>query len=113
LLRRLTAPVEDLEADLLRDEVRECAAVPIEQASHGDKVVVRGRVRSVVYTPRQNVATLQADLFDGTGVLHLVWLGRRRIAGIEPGRVLQVSGRVSLSPDGLMMYNPNYELRIP
>ena len=50
----------------------------------------------MVYTPRRNLPVLEADLYDGSGIVTLVWLGRRRIAGIEPGRNLTVRGRVAL-----------------
>ena len=52
----------------------------------------------------------------GTSLL-LVWLGRRRSAGIEPGRLVVARGRVgvhaeSASPDKLAIYNPWYTLRV-
>jgi hypothetical protein len=40
-----------------------------------------------------------------------VWLGRRRIAGIEPGRRLLARGRVGLHEGQLAIYNPWYELQ--
>jgi hypothetical protein len=67
----------------------------------------------VVYTPRTNLPTLEADLFDGTDVVTLVWLGRRHIAGIEPGRMLTVRGRVAVRDDRKVIYNPYYELETP
>ena len=51
-----------------------------------------GRLRTVVYTPRTNLPTLEADLYDGSDVVTLVWLGRRHIAGIEPGRATHRAG---------------------
>jgi hypothetical protein len=69
-----------------------------------------GRLRSVVYTPSENVPTLEAELFDGSDSLDLVWLGRRRIAGIEPGRAITVRGRVAVRDGHKVLYNPHYEL---
>ena len=46
----------------------------------------------MVYTPRETVPTLEAELFDGSGSVTLVWLGRR-IPGIEPGRTITARGR--------------------
>jgi hypothetical protein len=55
---------------------------------------------------------VQAELFDGTGAVRLVWLGRRRIAGIEPGRSLVARGRIARQSSGdLVIYNPWYELK--
>jgi hypothetical protein len=41
----------------------------------------------------------------------LVWIGRRRIAGIEPGKTLLVRGRVGERNGQKVIYNPYYELR--
>ena len=43
----------------------------------------------------------------------LVWLGRRHIAGIEPGRQLTVRGRIAMREDRKVIYNPYYELEPP
>ena len=59
----------------------------ITRAESGRVIVAAGRLRAVVYTPSENVPTLEAELFDGSGSIALVWLGRRRIVGIERGRV--------------------------
>ena len=40
----------------------------------------------------------------------MVWLGRRRIAGIEPGRSIEVEGRIGAHDGDRVMYNPRYEL---
>ena len=58
---------------------------------------ISGRLRTVVYTPRTKLPTLEAELYDGSDVVTLVWLGRRHIAGIEPGRQLTVRGRVAIA----------------
>jgi RecJ-like exonuclease len=82
-------------------------------ALRGEVTTVQGRLRHVVYTPRESVPTVEAELFDGTGTIHLIWLGRRRIAGIEPGRTVQVTGRVGTHDGVPAIYNPRYELRLP
>lgn len=72
---------------------------------------VAGRLRAVVYNPRETVPTLEAELFDGSAAIELVWLGRRRIAGVEPGRRLVARGRVGVHDGRLAIYNPWYELQ--
>ncbi|MDP9094901.1 MAG: OB-fold nucleic acid binding domain-containing protein [Actinomycetota bacterium] len=111
LLDRLTASTHHLDAAELRSEVVRLSCVPIGEVQRGSMADLTGRIRAVVYTPAENVATLEAELFDGTGSLDLVWLGRRRIAGIEPGRRLKARGRVGLHDGRLAMYNPAYELQ--
>jgi hypothetical protein len=41
----------------------------------------------------------------------VVWLGRRSIVGIEPGRKLIASGRISMSRGRRVLFNPKYELK--
>ena len=60
--------------------------------------------------PRGGVPALEAELYDGSGVITLVWLGRRRIAGIAPGP-LDVGRGPDRRHDGhRIIYNPRYEL---
>jgi len=70
-----------------------------------------GRLRSVELSPKDAVAMLEAELFDGTDGVTLIWVGRRRIAGIEPGRKIKVRGRVAIRNGRKVLYNPHYELR--
>ena len=79
----------------------------------GQVVSVSGRLRTVAYTPRTNLPTLEADLYDGSDVVTLVWLGRRQITGIEPGRQLTARGRIAIRDDRKVIYNPYYELEAP
>ena len=113
LLRRLTASAEHLDADELRDEIGVRSCMPVRDRQRGNHVKVVGRLRGVVYTPSETVPTLQAELFDGTDSIQLVWLGRRRITGLEPGRRVVAQGRVGLHNGELAIYNPRYELLSP
>jgi hypothetical protein len=61
--------------------------------------------------PRAGVPALVAELYDGTGSMSLVWLGRRQIPGIEPGRSLVGYGRVMRYGEQPVIFNPRYELR--
>lgn len=82
----------------------------IASAPDRQPVVLRGTLRTVTLMPRSGVPTLEADLDDGTGVITLVWLGRRQIAGISVGRSLSVSGRVGVHEGRRILYNPRYAL---
>ena len=70
-----------------------------------------GRLRSVELSPKDAAATLEAELFDGTDDVTLIWVGRRRIPGIEPGRKIKVRGRMAIRNGRKVLYNPYYELR--
>lgn len=112
LLHRLTASSQRLDADELESDVErtpDCAKVKTVVPAQVADVV--GRLRSVVYTPSENVPVLEAELFDGSAPIQLVWLGRRRIPGIEPGRKVRARGRVGVHDGKLAIYNPWYELQ--
>ncbi len=112
-LQRLTASEAQLDAEDLQRESAETGATPAHQCQRGQIVSVSGRLRTVVYTPRTNLPTLEADLYDGSDVVTLVWLGRRHIAGIEPGRHVTARGRIAVRDDRKVIYNPYYELEAP
>ncbi|MEV0681631.1 OB-fold nucleic acid binding domain-containing protein [Actinosynnema sp. NPDC050436] len=112
LVRRLTTDVSELDADDLSRKVVEVGAVRACDCKSGEEVTVLGRLRSVELCPRDAAATLEAELYDGTEGVTLVWLGRRRIAGIEPGRTIKARGRIAVRDGRKVLYNPYYELQI-
>jgi hypothetical protein len=61
--------------------------------------------------PKDAAASLEAELFDGTEGVTLIWVGRRRIPGIEAGRRIKVRGRMAVRNGRKVLYNPYYELR--
>jgi RecG-like helicase len=87
------------------------SATLIEDAADRTKTTFAGVVRSLVFNPDDNRARLEAELYDGSGALALVWLGRRRIAGIAPGTRMSVTGTVMMDQGRPVMYNPRYELK--
>jgi hypothetical protein len=109
-LERLTADDTDIDAEELRAEAANAGCEPVIACQKGKVFTVTGRLKSVVYTPRETVPTLEAELFDGSGSVTLVWLGRRRIPGIEPGRTVTARGRVAMFDGKRVVYNPWYEL---
>jgi hypothetical protein len=74
------------------------------------RVRVAGTVRTLTLRSRAQVPALEVDLYDGSETLTLVFLGRRAIRGITPGRRLVAGGRVTRRGSSLVMYNPTYEL---
>jgi RecG-like helicase len=111
LLGRLTASTHRLDAAELESDVEKMPCAKMRDILPGETAVVGGRVRAVKFTPTANVPVLEAELFDGTDSIELVWLGRRRIAGIEPGRKLLARGRVGQHNGHTAIYNPWYELK--
>src|SRR3954451_21658896 len=109
-LQRLTADDQTIDAEELRAGAASAGCEPVISCRKGALVTVTGRLKSVIYTPRETVPTLEAELFDGSGSVTLVWLGRRRIPGIEPGRTLTARGRFAAVEGKRVIYNPWYEL---
>ena len=110
LLERVTRSREAVEAAELRAE-HEAGHDHIVDCRPGDVVTVMGTVRSLTQRPRESVPALVIELFDGTGAITVVWLGRHRIGGIVPGRRLSVHGRLTERGGQLVMFNPSYVLK--
>src|SRR5512139_2245538 len=88
-LRRLASSREELEAEELKKSTDEEGATPISCCEERKRACVAGTLRTVTLRPRGGAPALEAELYDGSDVVNLVWLGRRRIVGIEPGRRLR------------------------
>lgn len=97
--------------EALRSEGRAVGASAVRDATVGEPVCVAGTLQAVVLRPLAGVPTLEAELYDGTGTVTLVWLGRRRIRGIDPGRSLVARGRLTERAGKPTLFNPAYDLR--
>ncbi len=78
-----------------------------------ERATVEGDVRSVRVAALSGAPTLEVELWDSTGGVTLVFYGRRRIAGLEPGRRVRASGMVGDMHGCLAISNPEYELVTP
>jgi len=83
---------------------------PISEAAWRHRVRVAGRVKSVRVQPRAGTSNLECVLADETGRLLLVFQGRRRIPGVQPGARLVVEGMVGDWARRQAILNPDYEL---
>lgn len=85
-------------------------AEPIAACCDRSRVTVRGTIDVLTVRARHDTPWLEAELSDGTGRLTLIWMGRHEIPGIEMGRELLASGRISVAEGVRRLYNPDYEL---
>jgi hypothetical protein len=109
-LRRMFASEAELDAEELQRDAAESGSTRASDCRRGELVSVTGRLRTVVYTPRTTQPTLEAELYDGSDLVTLVWLGRRNIPGIQPGASVTARGRVAMRDNRKVIYNPYYEL---
>ncbi|WP_143338246.1 OB-fold nucleic acid binding domain-containing protein [Demequina sp. NBRC 110054] len=91
MLLDTVTPARDLEPRSLARVSGRIVAVQVEPADAAPKVIVR--------------------VDDGTGFVHAVFMGRREMPGIEPGRQLDLEGRVCETAAEPKIYNPRYEIR--
>jgi hypothetical protein len=81
------------------------------ECERGQKATMVGRLRSVETLPcAAGAPAVEAEFFDGTDEVRLVWIGQRRIPGIETGKEIAVRGRVGERGGHKVIFNPYYEL---
>lgn len=109
LTRRLTESPEQRDAEELAAST---GAQRAADCQRGQEVTMVGELRSVQTNAKGCAGGVRAELFDGTDTVTLVWMGQRRIAGIDCGRTLKVHGRLgTLDNGGKAIYNPHYEIQ--
>jgi len=116
-MRRLLGRVRHrsvLEDDdrLLRETAASTGCALIAQCDDRSIVTLRGELRSVTLRPIDGVSCLEAELYDGSDSVTLIWLGRRQIEGIAAGRRLTVHGRIGRRDTERILYNPRYDLAV-
>ncbi|MET0767223.1 MAG: OB-fold nucleic acid binding domain-containing protein [Aeromicrobium sp.] len=101
---------DNLEAGELKSDAAKAGCGLI--ASQADRAVVtiHGVLRSVTIRPVDGVSALEAELYDGSDCVTLIWLGRRKIEGVAAGRQLKAYGRIGMRAGTRIIYNPRYEL---
>lgn len=96
--------------------------LPISQLPDKGRVTCRGRIESVTFLPADQAAAFSAMVSDAEpgkasaqagarrGRLRVVWLGRRRVPGIEAGAEIRLDGMLSTNNGLPTMFNPRYEI---
>lgn len=96
-------------------------AVSVRELPERGRVLCRGFVESVTYAPAGDVAAFTAILTDhdappkarragAVDRLCVIWLGRRRVPGVNAGLELRLEGMVTVRNGLPTMFNPRYEL---
>jgi hypothetical protein len=109
-LHRLTADETELEAEELQGRVEAVGAEAVSACRERESVCVAGTIRSVTLKSLAGAPSLEAEVYDGSGSVVAVFLGRRRIPGIEAGRTIVLRGRLTSQDRRPTIFNPRYEL---
>ena len=108
-LQRLATPTEELDRQALTEFCTVRGFTPMDQLQARTRVRTGGEVKSVRIVPRAGAAALEVTVGDGRGSATAVFLGRRKIAGLVPGKRIAMSGMVARDGKRFLIYNPEYE----
>ncbi len=109
-MRDMFASRTELEAAEERQETERRGCTAVGDLVPRRRAQVSGVLRSVRLRPADEVPALEAELYDGSGSMRVVFLGRRAVAGIDPGRRIRLEGLVCFADGRPTIYNPRYEL---
>ena len=109
-LRRVTETDEERLAQELKEWAQTVpGAVRIAEAKPRTRVKIAGVVRRITIRPVEGFEALEVVIYDGTGEVNAVWLGRRSIGGLVLGSRLILEGVIGREHDELRMVNPTFE----
>ncbi len=112
-VEKFTKPVDVQDRERLATWCTSRGATPLDALELRRPVQIAGEIRSVRIVPRAGAASFEASVHDGRGTVTAVFLGRRKIAGLSPGRRVLLEGVVTghgRSSAECLMYNPVYQL---
>jgi hypothetical protein len=84
-------------------------SVRIADAPTRDRSKLAGVVRRITVRPLEGHESLEALLYDGTGEVTVVWMGRRSIPGLGLGTRLIVDGMLGEQRGERRLVNPTFE----
>ena len=84
-------------------------SVRISGANPRERVKIAGVVRRITVRPLEGHESLEAIIFDGTGEVTVMWMGRRAIRGLSLGTKLIVEGLLAEQRGERRLVNPTFE----
>jgi len=107
---RFTKPVEELDRAALVQFCDALGVIPMDTIVERRPVRIAGEITSVRIVPRAGAPALEVTLSDGRGAATAVFLGRRKVAGVNPGRRIIVEGVAGRAGTRYLIFNPFYTL---
>ncbi len=108
----LRSSTDDLHRERLsgRFETGALGTTSIVDAPTRARIRIAGEVARMRVVPRAGSPSLEVTVDDGTGRALVIFTGRKRIAGIDPGRHLLLEGTARDEHNRLVLMNPGYTL---
>src|SRR5260221_11295396 len=110
LVERLTKPVEEVDREKLSEYCDARLLEPMDSIVSRRPIRVGGEVRAVRIVPRAGAPAVEVTVTDGRGSVVGVFLGRRKVAGMSPGRKVALEGVASKNGNRFVLVNPTYQL---
>jgi len=113
-IRRFFRRMSESDEQRYAEEIQTWAAkvpgtVRIAEAPTRSRSKLAGVVRRITVRPLEGHESLEALLYDGTGEVTVVWMGRRSIAGMSLGTKLVVEGMLAEQQGERRIVNPTFE----
>jgi RecG-like helicase len=83
---------------------------PIGDVRWRQRVTIEGRVQTVRVQPVASTYAFECVIEDRTGVISIIFPGRKQVAGIDVGTRLRAEGLAGEHNGRLTIYNPVYTL---
>ena len=108
--KRLAPTVAELDRNRLQDRYRGLDITQIADVPLRTPARVGGEVQGLRVVPRSGSPSLEVTVSDGSGRAVAVFLGRRRLPGLEPGRGVVLEGVARREGARTILLNPAYTL---
>lgn len=107
-LKRITAPLHELEATRLQGRYGGLDVTPIGEMPLRRPVRIRGEVQRIRVVPKAGSPTLEVVVRDGTGDVTVMFTGRNHLGGMTHGRGVEFEGVAHLERGHRVIMNPVY-----
>lgn len=110
LKKRFTATTEEVNQVRLQERFCNVDVSRIVDVTPRTPARICGEVAAIQVVPRAGSSWLEVTVDDGSGRAVAVFSGRKRIAGVEPGRGIVLEGVAGTVGGRLQLVNPAYTL---
>ena len=110
IAKRLSASTDEVNQVRLQERFCDVDVRRICDTEARSPARICGEVAAIQVVPRAGSPSLEVTVDDGSGRAVAVFSGRKRIAGVEPGRGIVLEGVCGQADGRLQLLNPAYTL---